>query len=326
MSKYTGFIIRRLIKAVFVVLGIAVLAFFLIRLAPGDAVDVFIGDIGVVDPAIIEGIRHAYGLDKPLLVQLFTYIGNVLRFDLGYSYRQQEKVILIIAERLPATLLLAGVSLAFAILVGMTLGTLAARRVGKWTDTVISASALVVYATPSFWLGLMAILAFAVYVPILPPFGMARPGVPGGGWSYAIDVARHLVLPALTLGLFFVAIFTRLTRAQVLEVADMDFVRTARAKGVPEARVIRRHVLRNALLPVVTYAGYQAGNLVSGAVLVETVFAWPGIGRLAYDSLIGRDYNMMLGIFIVTGALVVLFNLLTDLAYTVIDPRIELEH
>ncbi len=325
MSRYAGFIVRRLIKAVIVILGITVLAFFLIRLAPGDAADVFIGDIGVVDPAILAEIRHQYGLDQPLWVQLYDYVSHIFMLDLGYSYRQQARVIDVIAARLPATLLLASAALVFAISVGMLLGTLAARRVGGWADTAISAVALIVYATPSFWLGLMAILLFAVYMPVLPPFGMTRLGEANNGLSHAVDVGWHLILPALTLGLFFLAVFTRLTRAQVLEVADMDFVRTARAKGVPEGRVVRRHVLRNALLPVVTYAGYQAGHLVSGAVLVETVFAWPGIGRLAFDSIVGRDYNMLLGIFIVTGAIVVLFNLLTDLLYAVVDPRIELE-
>jgi peptide/nickel transport system permease protein len=169
----------------------------------------------------------------------------------------------------------------------------------------------------------MAVLLFSLQLDWLPPFGMVTIGTNLSGFALVSDVAQHLVLPATTLGLFFVAIYARLTRAAMLEVADLDYVRTARAKGLTEARVVRRHILRNALLPVVSYAGLQAGYLIGGSVLIETVFAWPGIGRLAYDAVFSRDYTVLLGVFIVTSIMVIVFNLLTDLVYTLVDPRIE---
>ena len=184
--------------------------------------------------------------------------------------------------------------------------------------------ALVFYATPLYWLALMAVLVFTVQLDWLPGFGFSTVGSGYTGLALAWDVAKHLVLPALTLALFYMAVYARMTRAAMLEVAQMDFVKTARAKGVKPGRILRAHVLRNALLPVVTLAGIQAGGIIGGAVLTETVFAWPGIGRLMFDALLQRDYNLLLGAFLVTAAMAVLFNLITDLVYTLVDPRIEL--
>ena len=169
----------------------------------------------------------------------------------------------------------------------------------------------------------MLVLVFSVWLGWLPSFGMNTVGADLTGWAAVVDGTRHLILPALTLGLFYMAVYARLTRASMLEVADQDFVRTARAKGVGEGRILRRHVLRNALLPVVTFAGIQAGQLIGGSILVETVFAWPGIGRLAFDALLARDYQLLLGVFLCTSVLVVVFNLLTDLVYLAVDPRME---
>jgi peptide/nickel transport system permease protein len=183
--------------------------------------------------------------------------------------------------------------------------------------------ALGFYATPTFWVGLMLVLVFSVWLDWLPSFGMKTVGADLAGGAALLDTARYLVLPGLTLGLFYMAVYARLTRAAMLEVASQDFVRTARAKGVPEGGVQRRHVLRNALLPVITVAGIQAGQLVGGAILVETVFAWPGIGRLAFDALLARDYQILLGVFLTTSVLVLVFNLITDLLYAWIDPRVE---
>ena len=183
--------------------------------------------------------------------------------------------------------------------------------------------ALTCYATPLFWTGLMLVLLFSVVLDWLPAFGMSSVGANLTGFASVLDVGRHLILPALTLGLFYLAIYARLTRASMLEVADQDFVKTARAKGVPEGRILRAHVLRNALLPVITFAGIQAGQLIGGSILVETVFAWPGIGRLAFDALLARDYNLLLGVFVCTSTMVVAFNIVTDLLYAAIDPRIE---
>jgi peptide/nickel transport system permease protein len=211
-----------------------------------------------------------------------------------------------------------------SLIFGITLGALSARKAGTWVDSAISLVALVFYATPLYWLALMAVLVFTVQLDWLPGFGFSTVGSGATGLALAWDIAQHLVLPVLTLALFYMAVYARMTRAAMLEVAQMDFVKTARAKGVKPGRILRAHVLRNALLPVVTLAGIQAGGLIGGAVLTETVFAWPGLGRLMFDALLQRDYSLLLGTFLVTAAMAVLFNLITDLVYTLVDPRIEL--
>jgi peptide/nickel transport system permease protein len=317
------YITRRLVQGVVVVLAIVVLNFFLIRMAPGDPAAVMAGEAGAGDEQFIAQLREEFRLDEPLPVQLYIYMSGVVRGDLGYSYRQKQNVGTLIMGRLPATLILMATAFFVAISLGVLLGTLAATRVGKWTDSVITVVALVFYATPLFWVGLMAILLFSVYLGWLPAFGMTSVGARYTGLAHVLDIAHHLILPAFTLGLFYMAVYARLTRASMLEVADMDYVRTARAKGLPRGRVTRAHILRNALMPVITFAGIQAGQLVGGAILTETVFAWPGIGRLAFDALLQRDYNLLLGIFFISSVMVVAFNLITDLIYTFVDPRIE---
>lgn len=317
------YITRRLVQGVVVVLAIVVLNFFLIRMAPGDPAAVMAGEAGAGDEQFIAQLREEFRLDEPLPVQLYIYMRGIVQLDLGYSYRQKQNVGTLIMGRLPATLLLMATAFFVAIGLGVLLGTLAATRVGKWTDSVITVVALVFYATPLFWVGLMAILLFSVYLGWLPAFGMTSIGANYTGLAHVLDIAHHLILPAFTLGLFYMAVYARLTRSSMLEVADMDFVRTARAKGLPRARVTRAHILRNALMPVITFAGIQAGQLVGGAILTETVFAWPGIGRLAFDALLQRDYNLLLGIFFISSVMVVAFNLITDLIYTFVDPRIE---
>ena len=320
-----SFIAKRLVKAVFVLLAIVVLNFFLIRAAPGDPAQVMAGEAGAADEIFIAQLREQFGLDRPLHEQLLIYVGGIVTLDMGYSYRQQQPVADLIFDRLPATLILTGTAFVISILLGVLLGALAAARVGKWTDSLITVVALVFYATPLFWIALMAILLFSVQLGWLPGFGMESVGAGYSGFQRVLDVLQHLVLPATTLGLFFMAIYARLTRASMLEVMDMDFVKTARAKGLPPGRITRVHVLRNAILPVITLAGIQAGQLVGGAVLTETVFAWPGIGRLMFDALLQRDYNLLLGVFFVSSAMVSLFNLVTDVVYTLVDPRIELK-
>ncbi|MBL8834905.1 MAG: ABC transporter permease [Alphaproteobacteria bacterium] len=317
------FVFGRIAKAALVVLAIVVLNFVLIRLAPGDPASVIAGQSGAADPQFMEQLRRQFGLDRPLPEQLWIYVSRIVMLDLGVSHRQQRAVVDLLAERLPATLLLTGAAFVFAISMGILLGTLAARRVGTLADTLITILALACYATPLFWVGLMLVLLFSVLLDWLPAFGMTSVGANLTGFAVIVDIGRHLVLPALTLGLFYLAIYARLTRASMLEVADQDFVKTARAKGVPEGRILRAHVLRNALLPVITFAGIQAGQLIGGSILVETVFAWPGIGRLAFDALLARDYNLLLGVFFCTSVMVVAFNIVTDLLYALIDPRIE---
>ncbi|WP_211850343.1 ABC transporter permease [Plastoroseomonas hellenica] len=323
LTRLPGFLAARLAKAAVVILAIVVCNFLLIHAAPGDPASVIAGQSGAADERFLAQLREQFGLDRPLHVQLWIYLKGVLTLDLGFSHRQQLPVWTLIQARLPATLLLTGTAFVFAIVTGVTLGALAARRVGRWADSLITVIALTFYATPLFWIGLMLVLVFSVWLEWLPSFGMSSVGVELHGMAVVLDVAQHLLLPALTLGLFYLAVYARLTRATMLEVADQDFVKTARAKGVPEGRVLRAHVLRNAMLPVITFAGIQAGQLVGGAILVETVFAWPGIGRLAFDALLARDYAVLLGVFFCTSVMVVAFNLVTDLLYAVVDPRVE---
>jgi peptide/nickel transport system permease protein len=314
----------RILQGILTLALIATINFVLVRAAPGDPVSVIAGEAGASDPQFVAQLRAQFGLDQPIGTQLVTYLSKVAQLDLGFSYRQQQSVFKLIMDRLPATLLLTGTAFVLSLLFGITLGALSARRAGTWVDSLITVFALVFYATPLYWLALMAVLIFTVQLDWLPGFGFMTVGAGLTGAALVIDIAKHLLMPALTLALFYMAVYTRMTRAAMLEVAQLDFVKTARAKGVRPGRILRAHVLRNALLPVVTLAGIQAGSMIGGAVLTETVFAWPGIGRLMFDALLQRDYNLLLGAFLITAAMAVLFNLMTDLVYTLVDPRIEL--
>lgn len=324
--RFLSFLLSRIGKALVVVLGVVIINFFLIRLAPGDPAAVLAGQAGAGDAAYVDQLRVAFGLDKPILTQLLLYLKGVVQLDLGFSYRNHVPVLDLIVERLPATFLLMSCAFVFSIVLGVLLGVVAAkaryRNKRRWIDSSVMTGALLLYATPLFWLSLMGILLFSVVLGWLPAFGMETAGANLTGWARAGDIALHLILPTVTLGCFFMAVYVRLTRASMLEVIGMDFVKTARAKGVSPSRVIRAHVLRNALLPVITFAGIQLGQMAGGAVLTETVFAWPGIGRLMFDALLQRDYQLLLGIFLVTSIMVVVFNLLTDVLYRLIDPRI----
>ncbi|WP_100410809.1 ABC transporter permease [Acidovorax sp. 69] len=322
--KRLQYMLTRVAQGLLALMLIATVNFLLIRAAPGDPVSVMAGEAGASDAQYVAQLRREFGLDKPLSTQLGTYLGRVATLDLGYSYRQQQPVLKLIAERLPATLLLTGSAFALSLLFGVVLGAMASKRVGSWLDSAITVVALVFYAMPLYWLAMMAVLVFTVQLDWLPGFGFFTVGSDATGLARAWDIAQHLVMPSLTLALFYMAVYARMTRASMLEVAQMEFVKTARAKGVRPGRIQRSHILRNALLPVVTLAGIQAGGMIGGAVLTETVFAWPGIGRLMFDALLQRDYNLLLGCFLVTAAVAVLFNLLTDLVYTLVDPRIEL--
>jgi peptide/nickel transport system permease protein len=324
--KFLSFLLSRIGKALVVVLGVVIINFFLIRLAPGDPAAVLAGQAGAGDAAYVDQLRVAFGLDKPIMTQLMLYLKGVVQLDLGFSYRNHVPVLDLIVERLLATFLLMSCAFVFSIVLGVFLGVVAAkaryRNKRRWIDSSVMTGALLLYATPLFWLSLMGILLFSVVLGWLPAFGMETVGAGLTGWARASDIAQHLILPTVTLGCFFMAVYVRLTRASMLEVIGMDFVKTARAKGVSPSRVIRAHVLRNALLPVITFAGIQLGQMAGGAVLTETVFAWPGIGRLMFDALLQRDYQLLLGIFLVTSIMVVVFNLLTDVLYRLIDPRI----
>lgn len=317
-----AFVLRRLLQLVPVVLAIATLNFVLTKMAPGDAADIVAGQMGHATLEFTQELRREFGLDLPLLEQFLAYMGRLLTLDLGTSLLQQKPVIDLILDSLPATLLLMLTSTVIALGVGIALGVAAARRQGTWIDNLISVSALLVYATPAFWLGLMLIVLFSIQLDLLPSGGMLTIGADLTTFGAVVDVARHLVLPATTLGLFYVAIYARLMRASMLEVYSLDFITTARAKGLSEGVIARTHALRNALLPVITLAGVQVGHLLGGSVLVETVFGWPGLGRLLFDALLQRDLGLLLGILFVSSIVVVLANLAVDLLYGFLDPRI----
>lgn len=317
-----GYIATRIAYGLVLLVGVLVLNFLLIHAAPGDPAQVIAGAMGGATEEMLAGIRRAYGLDRPLPAQLLIYLGNVATGDLGTSFYFNQPVAVLIGARVWPTILLVLSAQAIAILVGVTAGVLAARRPQGRLSAFVSVFSTVGYATPVFWTGIMLIILFSAIVPIFPVEGMTSARFRGGALAYVFDVARHLALPAFTLAIIFLAQYARLARASMIEVLGADYVRTARAKGLGEGRVTFKHALRNALLPIVTVAGIQFGNLISGALLVETVFNWPGMGRLAYDSVLRRDYPVVLGVLFFASAMVVLANLATDLTYRLADPRI----
>ncbi len=314
--------VAKLAQAAGLILAVIVLNFSMIHLTPGDPATVIAGESGAGDPETIAQIRAEYGLDRPFLVQLGSYIGDVVQGDLGFSFFFDRPVTELIGERLWPTVLLVGTSLLFAIVLGVLAGVFTARRPESTASHAVTVLALVGYSMPVFWTGILLIILFASVFDILPISGMRDVQFEGGTFSAVIDVIRHLILPALTLGLLYLAQYSRLSRASMMEVLESDYVRTARAKGLSERVVVYKHALRNAVIPVVTVAGLQFGALLSGALLVETVFNWPGLGRLAFDSILRRDTSVLLGVLLMSAVLVVVANLLTDLVYRLIDPRI----
>jgi peptide/nickel transport system permease protein len=312
----------RILRSIVIIAAIAALNFMIVHLAPGDVADVLAGESGAASPDFIADLRTRFGLDQPLHVQFGVYMARIAQLDLGYSFRFSRPVAALVFERLPATLMLMIPTLILAFVAGSVLGVVAARRVGRLGDAAVTVAALVFYAMPIFWIGILMIVLFGVKLGWLPTGGMVTIGVGYTGLTYALDVARHMILPVVTLSLFHTAFYARLMRASMLEVFGQDFVTTARAKGLSETRVAYRHVLRNALLPVITVLGLQIANLLGGAVLVETVFGWPGLGRLAFDSVLSRDVNLLLGILLLSSVLVIGTNIAVDAAYRMLDPRI----
>jgi peptide/nickel transport system permease protein len=319
-ARYT---LSHLLQGLALVVAVVVLNFVLVHAAPGDPVETIAGASGGMSDELKAQLRTQYGLDKTLPVQLGVYVGKVLHGDLGYSYFFNVPVAGLIAERVPATLLLVLSSVLAAFLVGTALGVLASRKPNGWLSQSITVLSLIGFAAPVFWMGMMLVILFASVLPIFPVAGMRAIDASGGGLAGVIDVLHHLVLPALTLALVYLAQYSRLARASMLDVLGADYIRTARAKGVAEHVVLYKHALRNAVLPVVTMLGLQFGNVLAGAILVETVFNWPGLGRLAFESVLRRDYPTILGVLLFSAIVVVVMNLLTDLAYRLIDPRIK---
>jgi len=315
------FLIRRLLYVVPLLICAVTVIFILIHAAPGDPVDYIIGEAGA-DSEVVARLRAEMGLDQPLPIQLWRYIIQVLSGNLGYSLVSSAPVLDLILERFPATLLLMASQYTLSAILGILLGVLSARRPNSALDTALTFLSLTSFSLPIFWLGQMMILGFGYHLDWFPIQGMSNLREGYTGWRYALDVAHHMVLPVLTLTIFNLGLIMRLTRASMLQVVGQDFVKVAYAKGHSEWTVLMRHALRNALLPVVTVVGLEIPGLIAGAVLAETVFAWPGLGRLTFDAINSRDYPLLMGMFIFISFFVIVANLLVDIIYGLLDPRI----
>ena len=316
-------LLTRIGYGLILLLAVLVLNFTLVSIAPGDIADSIAGDMGGADAEVIEEIRARYGLDQPFLTQMWRYMSGIFHFDLGYSYFFNTPVTELVLERLPATLLLVVSSQVLAIVTGTWLGVMAARNPNGLLNTIVTFLSLFGFAAPVFWTGILLIIAFVSIIPIFPVGGMRDVTVEGGFFVQALDVLYHLFLPMVTLASIYLALYSRLARASMQEVLGADYVRTARAKGVPERTVLYKHALRNALGPVITVAGLQFASVISGAVVVEAVFSWPGLGTLALQSILARDTPTIMGILFFSSLVVIVFNILTDIALRMVDPRIK---
>lgn len=317
----TGFLLRRIATAVPLLFGVLTLTFFIIRLAPGDPASIYIS--GDIDPAYADRLRHSLGLDQPLHVQYVQWLMATAQGEFGISFSKHAPVFDVVMETLPRTLLLTSAALALNFIIGIVMGIAAAIRRGKLQDHLIGLISLFLYSMPEFWLGLMLILALSLQLPIFPASGMHSPlATYLPAFEYALDVLQHMILPVFVLGIASAAATGRYMRGSLLEVVNQDYIRTARAKGVRERVVISRHALRNALLPIITLFGLSLPFLLGGAVIIETVFGWPGMGKLAVDAIFTRDYPLIVACTFVAGCTVVAGNLLSDVLYAIADPRI----
>lgn len=315
-------LMMRILYAAILLIAVLVLNFSMMHMAPGDVADTISQSMGGADQELLDQIRADYGLDQPFLVQLGRYIGNVLQFDLGYSFFYNKPVTDLILQRLPATLLLVFVAQILALFIGVILGVISARKPNGIASHFVTILALFGYSAPVFWTGILLLIGFSLKIQLFPVAGMRDVTIEGGFWLHFIDVARHMVLPVITLGSIFLALYSRLSRATMMEVLGSDYVRTAKAKGLTERQVVYKHALKNSLSPVITLAGLQFSAVISGAVLVEAVFSWPGLGTLAFQSIIARDTPTILGILFFSALVVIVGNLLTDLALRLVDPRV----
>ncbi len=316
-----GFITSRIANALGLIVAVLVFSFLLMHLAPGDPALVIAGESA--DSATLEQVRKLYGFDQSIPQQLAGHLWRIAHGDLGQSYFFNAPVSQLVLERVPATLLLVGTAITVAVLLGTSLGVFAACRPRGWANATITVLSVVGFAAPVFWTGIVLIQLFASHWAVFPVNGMRDVSVTSKGMlAHAIDVLHHLVLPASSLALFYVAQYSRLSRATMLDVLNADYVRTARSKGMPELVVVFRHALRNAILPVLTVLGLQVGQLFAGAVLVEAVFSWPGLGTLAFEAILRRDTPVLLGILLLSAVIVVLTNMVIDVLYRMIDPRV----
>lgn len=315
------YIVKRLLLLVPLLFGMSLVVFALVNIIPGDPIVIMVGQNPQLppDPRVIAQLRQQYGLDQPLHRQYLVFLGNLIRGDLGTSIQIQQPVLSLILERFPATLWLTGAALAVSVAIGLPVGVLSAVRPYSWVDSLALVGAMVGVAMPNFWLGLVLMLLFSLHLGWLPVAGM-------GSWADGAGAfLAHLVMPAVTLGSGLAALLTRITRSTMLDVLKSDFVRTARAKGLPERAVVGRHALANAVLPILTVVGVQLGYLLGGTVVVETIFAWPGIGRLAVNAIWQRDLPLIQGTVLIFAVLFVLTNLVVDLLYAYFDPRVHYE-
>jgi len=314
---------KRIGYGIVLLIAVLVLNFTLITIAPGDIADSIAGDMGGADAEVLAEIRTRYGLDQPFLVQLWRYVSSVAMFDLGYSYFYNTPVTDLILQRLPATLLLVFSSQILAISVGLLMGVMAARKPNSISNLIVTFLSLFGFAAPVFWTGILLIILFVSVWPVFPVGGMMSASLIGAPFlERAVNIAYHLVLPMVTLASIYLALYSRLTRASMQEVLGSDYVRTARAKGLAENKVFYKHALKNSLGPLVTVAGLQFSAVISGAVVVETVFSWPGLGTLALQSILARDTPTIMGILFFSSFVVIIVNIITDLVLRSIDPRI----
>jgi len=317
-----SFVLRRLLHGIPVLLIVAVGVFAIMESAPGDAVDAYLGTLGGGDPALAEQLRQQWGLDQSVLVRFAAYMQSVLTLQLGWSTSVGMPVVQAILLRLPTTMLLMGSAIVMSAVLGVLLGGVAALRHGGVVDRVITTSGLVLNAMPGFWLGLIFIVVFVVWLGWFPNAGLSAVDGPTDPVGHALDVAWHLVLPVTTLALTYMALYLRLMRGAMVETRASTWVRAARARGLPEDRIVRRHMARPALLPVVTMLGLQAGVMLGGSVVIETVFAIPGLGSLAYLAVSNRDLPLISGIVLAGTVMVIVINLVVDLSYARLDPRV----
>ena len=315
--------LKRIVYSLILLLAVISLNFMLVHMAPGDAVTAMIGDMGGATPELIAKLRVEYGLDKNVFIQLYRYIVKMATGDLGLSFTHNLPVLDLILDHLPATILLVTTAFILAVIIGTVMGVIAAQKPKSLFNHFVTVLSLSGYAAPVFWTGLMMLIAFSYYFPIFPAFGIKTAGFQGTILEQLFDVIKHLVLPAVTLASIYIAVYSRLARASMLDVLGSDYIRTARSKGLNQRVVVYKHALKNALLPVVTMAGLQFSQLIAGAVVVETVFSWPGIGQLAFNSILRRDHPLLLGILFLSTLMVVVANLITDFAYRLLDPRIK---
>ncbi|MDR6100679.1 peptide/nickel transport system permease protein [Agrobacterium larrymoorei] len=313
---------RRLISAIPVLIIVLLFTFLLLENASGDAVDAYLVSIGGGDASLRDSLRAQYGLDHSALWRLWLYASSVMKLDLGWSVAFDRPVLSLIMERLPNTLLLMGSATLLSFILGTTLGIVAGAKPGSLLDRGISSVSLALYAVPGFWLGLVLVLVFAVKLRWLPTSGLETIASGKQGVARALDIARHLALPVASLDLIYLALFLRVMRSAMGEIWRMDFVTFAQSKGLSRSRVVLRHVARNAALPLLTVLGLQSATMLGGSVVIESVFAIPGFGRLAQEAVAGRDTPLLMGIILVSALFVILINLIVDVLYAFLDPRI----